>query len=54
MLLNAKKLAFLGLLLAITVLLIILSGVLEFNTIFLLAGASLLCRNGNQRMWERG
>ena len=40
MLLNAKKLAFLGLLLAVTVLLIILSGVLEFNTIFLLAGAS--------------
>ena len=40
MLLNAKKLAFLGLLLAVTVLLIILSGVFEFNTLFLLAAAS--------------
>jgi hypothetical protein len=40
MLLNAKKLAFLGLLLAFDVLLIILSGILEFNTLFLLAGAS--------------
>lgn len=40
MFLNAKKLAFLGLLLAFDVLLIILSGVLEFNTLFLLAAAS--------------
>ncbi len=40
MLLNTKKLAFLGLLLAIDVVLIVLSGVLEFNTLFLLAGAS--------------
>lgn len=38
--LNARKLAFLGLLLALTVLLVILSSVLEFNTLFLLAGAS--------------
>ncbi len=40
MLLNAKKMAFLGLLLAVTVLLIVLSGVLEFNTLFLLGAAS--------------
>lgn len=40
MLLNAKKLAFMGLLLAVTVVLIILSGVFEFNTLFLLAAAS--------------
>lgn len=40
MLLNTKKLAFLGLLLAVTVVLIILSGVFEFNTLFLLAAAS--------------
>lgn len=40
MYLNAKKLAFLGLLLAFDVLLIILSGVIEFNTLFLLAAAS--------------
>lgn len=40
MLINAKKLAFLGLLLSIDVILIILSGVLEFNTLFLLAAAS--------------
>ncbi len=40
MLLNAKKLAFLGLLLAVTVLLISLSGILEFNTLFLLGAAS--------------
>ncbi len=40
MLLNAKKLAFLGLLLAVTVVLVILSGVFEFNTLFLLAAAS--------------
>ncbi|MDD3172525.1 MAG: hypothetical protein PHF63_02455 [Herbinix sp.] len=38
--LSTKKLAFLGLLMAITVLLIILSEVLDFNTLFLLAGAS--------------
>lgn len=37
---NAKRMAFLGLLLACTVILIILSSVLEFNTLFLLAGAS--------------
>ena len=40
MLLNAKKLAFLGLLLAFDVLMIILSGIFEFNTLFLLALAS--------------
>lgn len=40
MLLTAKKLAFLGLLLAFDVLLIILSQILEFNTLFLLAAAS--------------
>ncbi len=40
MLLNAKKLAFLGLLLAFADLLIIFSGILEFNTLFLLAAAS--------------
>lgn len=40
MFLNAKKLAFLGLLLACTVLLVILSGIIETNTLFLLAGAS--------------
>ena len=40
MLLNAKKMAFLGLLLAVTVLLIVLSGVFEFNTLFLLGAAS--------------
>ncbi|GAA4653427.1 hypothetical protein GCM10023142_05650 [Anaerocolumna aminovalerica] len=40
MYLGAKKMAFLGLLLAISVVLVILSGVFEFNTIFLLAGAS--------------
>jgi hypothetical protein len=40
MLLNAKKIAFLGLLLAVTVLLIALSGIIEFNTLFLLGAAS--------------
>ncbi|MDF2539720.1 MAG: hypothetical protein K0S76_2741 [Herbinix sp.] len=40
MLLKAKKIAFLGLLLACAVLLTIISGILEFNTLFLLAGAS--------------
>ncbi len=40
MLLNSKKLAFLGLLLAVDDLLIILSGIIEFNTMFLLAAAS--------------
>ncbi len=40
MLLNTRKLAFLGLLLAFDVLLIILSGIIEFNTMFLLAAAS--------------
>lgn len=38
--LNARKISFMGLLLAICVVLIILSGVLEFNTLFLLAAAS--------------
>jgi hypothetical protein len=42
MLLNAKKMAFLGLLLSIDVILIILSGVFEFNTLFLL-GAAAFC-----------
>lgn len=37
---SAKKMAFLGLLLAISVILVILSGILEFNTLFLLAAAS--------------
>lgn len=37
---SAKKMAFLGLLLAISVVLVILSGILEFNTLFLLAAAS--------------
>lgn len=40
MFLNVKKMAFLGLLLALTVLLVILGGILEFNTLFLLAAAS--------------
>jgi hypothetical protein len=40
MYLGAKKMAFLGLLLAISVVLVTLSGILEFNTLFLLAGAS--------------
>lgn len=40
MLLGAKKLAFLGLLLALSVLSVILSGILEFNTLFLLAAGS--------------
>ena len=40
MFLSAKKIAFLGLLLSCTVILVILSGILEFNTLFLLAGAS--------------
>ena len=40
MLLNAKKLAYLGLLLAFDIILIVLSGILEINTIFLLAAAS--------------
>jgi len=40
MYLSAKKMAFLGLLLAISVVLVILSGILEFNTLFLLAAAS--------------
>lgn len=42
MFLSAKKLAFLGLLLAYTVIIVILSGILEFNSLFLLAGASYL------------
>lgn len=37
---NAKRMAFLGLLLAYTTILVILSGILEFNTLFLLAAAS--------------
>lgn len=40
MLLKGKRMAFLGLLLAIAIILIILSGVFEFNTLFLLAAAS--------------
>jgi hypothetical protein len=40
MFLNAKKTAFLGLLLAVTVVLVVLSGIFDFNTLFLLAGAS--------------
>jgi hypothetical protein len=40
MFVSARKMAFLGLLLACSVLLVILSGVLEFNTLFLLAGAA--------------
>lgn len=54
MLLTAKKLALLGLLLAITVLLVVLSGIIEFNTLFLLAGASfcvgVAIREGGIRM----
>ncbi len=38
--LGTRKLSFLGLLLAFTEILIILSGVLEFNTLFLLAAAA--------------
>lgn len=38
--LTSKKLAFLGVLMAVDILLIILSGILEFNTLFLLAAAS--------------
>ncbi|MDF2540488.1 MAG: hypothetical protein K0S47_206 [Herbinix sp.] len=37
---NAKKIAFLGLLLAFAVILVIFSGIFEFNTLFLLAAAS--------------
>ena len=40
MFLNAKRMAFLGLLLACAVLMVILSGILEFNTLFLLAAAA--------------
>lgn len=40
MLLSTKKMAFLGVLLALTIVIVILSGVLEFNTLFLLAAAS--------------
>ncbi|BCN30696.1 hypothetical protein [Anaeromicropila herbilytica] len=39
---NAKRIAFLGLLLAFTVIIVILSGIFEFNTLFLLAAASFL------------
>ncbi|NLP35814.1 MAG: hypothetical protein GX359_11610 [Clostridiales bacterium] len=42
MLLNAKKMAFLGLLLSVDIILVILSGVFEFNTLFLL-GAAAFC-----------
>lgn len=49
--LSTKKLSFLGLLLAICIVLIILSGILEFNTLFLLAAASfcvgIAFREGN-------
>ena len=37
---NAKRMAFLGLLLAVTVILVILGGVLELNTLFFMAAAS--------------
>lgn len=40
MLLSAKRMAFLGLLLAFAVLLVVISGILEMSTLFLLAGAS--------------
>lgn len=40
MFLNTKKLAFLGLLLALTVILIIFGGIMETNTLFLLSAAS--------------
>lgn len=40
MLLNAKRMAFLGLLLAITMIMVILGNVLKFNTLFFMAGAS--------------
>jgi len=54
MLLTPRKLAFLGLLLAFDVLLIILSGVFEFNTLFLLAAASfcvgIAIRESGKRM----
>ncbi len=40
MFLGAKRLAFLSLLLACTILLVIFSGILETNSLFLLAGAS--------------
>lgn len=42
MLLGAKRMAFLGLLLAFAVLLIVLSGIIEMNTLFLLAAAAYL------------
>lgn len=40
MLLSSKKMAFLGLLLAVDVILVVLSSILEFNTLFLLGAAS--------------
>ncbi len=50
MLLGTRKLAFLSLLMALTVVLIIFSGVMEFNTLFLLAlasfGAGIAYREG--------
>ena len=39
---GAKKMAFSGLILALAVILIVLSGVLEINTLFLLAAAAFL------------
>lgn len=39
---SAKKMAFSGLLLALTEILIVLSGILDFNTLFLLAAAAFL------------
>lgn len=39
---TTKKMAFAGLTLALAVLAIVLSGILEFNTLFLLAGAAFL------------
>lgn len=41
MLLKSKHIAFLGLLAAISVILVVLSGIIEFNTLFLLGVASL-------------
>lgn len=40
MFLKAKKIAFLGLLLAFTVVLVVITGIIDFSTLFFLAGAS--------------
>lgn len=42
MLLNAKKMSFLGILLAFTIILVVMSSILETNTLFLLSLASFL------------